>query len=359
MDSLRIILKRYKNIAICLLAVLLVLAGNAVLGHMRNSVSTQQPEERWSSNGDNAAHIAAYYPEDEGVTDAEIKGYRNSLDTALTEASVEIKKDARRYLDAYSCSGSVEIAKEGSKEGTKVNVTAVGGDFFFIHPQQLLSGNYISESELMNDKVVIDEYTAWLIFGSTNVSGKYITISGKYFYVAGVVKPHDSLAAKKTYGIRSRIYMSYSAYSKLVNSNANITCYEIVFPDMITNFAYNEMKKVLGVTTDEDSVDESSINDEKGIQVVNVTTRFRYRKLWNVMMSYGERSSEINGIVYPYWENECRRIEDFGVLILIWNMIFLVIAIIEIIPDSIKAAKFIISIIKNGINKLYRRFGFK
>lgn len=318
----------------------------------------QQPEERWSGDSEPAAYVSAYFPEDEGITNEEIKGYRGNFDTDLTEASVDTKDAARRYLDAYSCDGSMQISKEGSSSATKVNVTAVGGDFFFIHSQELLSGNYICESDSMDDEVVLDEYTAWLMYGSTDVSGKYITIAGNYYYIAGVVRPHESSASKKTYGTRSRIYMSYKAYCRM-NQNAKITCYEIVFPDMITNYAYNEMKKVLGVTTSEESAPVSSIKDETGIEVVNMTTRFRYSKLWQVMMLYGERSSSFKGIVYPNWENECRRLEDFGVLIMLWNIIFAVIAVLEIIPDAVKLYKCLLEKSKHGIGKLYKRFGFK
>lgn len=319
----------------------------------------QQPDERWSVEGVSAAHVAAYFPEDEGITDADVKNYRGNFESALTEASVEARnEDARRYLDSYSCEGSLEVAKDNGESSTKVNVTAIGGDFFFVHPLELLSGNYIKEQDLMDDEVVLDEYTAWLLYGGTDISGQYIMINDKLFYIAGVVKPHDSGASKKTYGIRSRIFMSYSAY-KSFEENAKITCYEIVFPDMITNYAYNEMKKVLGQDTPEESVSEEIKNDDSAIEVVNLTTRFGYRNLWKVLTSYGERSSAINGIVYPFWENECRRVEDFGVLVLLWNIIFGVIAIIEIIPDAIKLYKFLLGKAKIEIGKLHKKYGFK
>lgn len=61
----------------------------------------------------------------------------------------------------------------------------MGGNFFDFHPIRLLSGNYISPDDLMKDRVLLDEDTAWLLFGGTQLEGLSFKIDGVPFVVAG------------------------------------------------------------------------------------------------------------------------------------------------------------------------------
>lgn len=131
---------------------------------------------------------------------------------------------ARLYADAYS--GSTQLSVSGKSPGS-VTVTAigVGGDYFLFHPLQLLSGGYVSDEDYMADRVVLDAQTAFNLFGSSDVAGMEVTINGKTFPIAGVVKSEDDFATAAGAGRRSRgvfrphgvqsaskamIYMSYA-----------------------------------------------------------------------------------------------------------------------------------------------------
>lgn len=332
---MRVIISRYKRPACALAAFILLLVGLIIRHNLINSVSTQKPWERWSADGKKYGYAAAYFPDKEGFSLDSLQGYRSSLDRALTEASVEVGKDSRGYIDAYSAYGTAEIQGDRTNLATTVNVTAVGGDYYFMHPSRLLSGSFLSDDDLMKDRVVIDENAAWFLYGSSNIAGKRLTIGGKRFYIAGVVESPESGAAKKTYGARNRIYMSYEAFSGL-SPEAAITCYEIIYPDMITNYAYNTLRSTLGLNDESSGINDGSASGNDSIDVVNMNTRFRISKIWNVACSYGERSAHTDGIIYPFWENECRRIEDMLVIELIFRIISIILIIILVIPYLIR-----------------------
>ena len=336
---MRVIISRYKRPACALAVFILLLVGLIIRNNLINSVSTQKPWERWSADGTQYGYAAAYYPDNEGFSKDSLQGYRSLLDKALTEASVEVRKDSRGYIDAYSASGTADISGDRTNSTTTVNVTAVGGDYYFMHPSRLLSGSYLSDDDLMKDRVVIDENTAWFLYGSSNITGKSLAIGGKRFYIAGVVKSPESGAAKKTYGARNRIYMSYEAFNE-INPEAAITCYEIIYPDMINNFAYNTLRSTLGLADESSGISNDSISENNSVDVVNMNTRFRISKIWKVACSYGERSAHTDGIIYPFWENECRRIEDMLVIELIFRIISIIVIIILIMPYLIWGFKY-------------------
>lgn len=352
----------------CLIFIICALIGFYARGRLIGSVSMQKPEKRWSSDGRSYSYIAAYIPATEGITDDSIRGFRNEFTTAIKEASIEINENARPFIDAYSLESTAEVTKDrNARSPAKVNITAVGGDYFYFHPFTLLSGSYISEDlqdDNMDDKVVLDERTAWLLYGGADVAGKTVLIEGKRFFIAGVVRPDNGKASKKTYGNKSRMYMTYAAYSKLrgeenlpnggddlepggglhENVTSAITAYEIVYPDPITNFAYNQVKKEFGIEENNSDDEEETV----GVEVVNFSTRFKYLKMWNIIKEYGTRSSKTNGIIYPFWENECRRIEDFAVIWQLAATIFAAAAAVTLFPDIKRLYVTVVS----GVQKL-------
>ena len=100
------------------------------------------------------------------------------------------------------------------------------------------------------------------------------------------------------------MYLSYSALQRLVES-ASIDCYEIVMPNPIRNFA----KGIVG---------DSFSNGE----VVENTGRFSLERLGELLRSFAGRSMRLNGIIYPYWENAARLVEDYAALLLVLTVIF-------------------------------------
>ncbi|MCI8307323.1 MAG: ABC transporter permease [Lachnospiraceae bacterium] len=315
------------------------------------SISMQQPEKRWSADGEDSGYAAAYMSEDEGIKLETINSFKEKYRSTMLEDSLEISDTARNYIDAYSCEGQLEVFKDFGKSGNKVNVTAVGGDFFFFHPMELLSGNYISDSDLMHDRIVIDENTAWTLYGSSDIEGKKCVINNKYYYIAGVVRANDSKISEKTYGIRSRIFMHYDEYSGAGDNEKPITCYETVYPEIVSGKAVKVLKSLFGIDENMEHV-EGAVEDVPSIEVIDMNRRFGFTSLWKVIRQYGERSSKTNRIMYPFWENECRMTEDFAAIAVAIIILFAAIAAITLLPSIVQLYKFSVKGAEKLISKI-------
>lgn len=250
------------------------------------------------------AQMACYLPVGQGKLEEEIWEFRQGLDAKFVEQSLEKPENGSLYVDAYSGSAKVTISTD---YGTaQVEATGVGGDFFYFHPLRLRSGSYISERDLMDDLVVLDETMAWRLFGGVDLTGMTVTINGEPFVVSGVVAMEDDFATTRARDQEGAIFLSYSAMSRLTEG-VTIDCYEIVLPDPITGYAYGVM--------------EDSFSMEDG-DIVENSSRYTLSNLLNVVKSVGERSMRTNGVIYPYWENALRLTEDYAALLLVLLALF-------------------------------------
>ena len=110
----------------------------------------------------------------------------------------------------------------------------VGGDWFYFHPMTLRSGSYIREDDLVHDTVVLDEETAWRLFGGMDLNGMTVRINDIPFTVVGVVKRENDFATRAAYSQDAVIYMHYDALSSLAETK--ITAYETAGADPIDGF---------------------------------------------------------------------------------------------------------------------------
>lgn len=276
------------------------------LGVVSNTLASVRRAEAFRGESDmRFAQIACFFPVGKGKEESDILSFRQTLDAKLMEQSLEAPENGSLYIDAYSTSAAVTVSSDGSGS-VQAEAVAVGGEFFYFHPLQLRSGAYISSDDLMDDLVVLDEELAWRLFGGVELEGMTLTLNGKPFVVAGVVSRESDFATKKAYSAGAGLFMSYSALKRLVDTTT-ISCYEIIMPDPITNFA---MGVVEGVFSPEE-------ND-----VVENSSRYSLGHLLSVIGSFGDRSMRINGVIYPYWENAVRLTEDYASLLLILTVLF-------------------------------------
>lgn len=282
--------------------VLLLAMGAALLGvrAMGGTLSTLSAGERFQGENElRFSQLACFMPVGQGKTAEDILKFRIALDASLTEQSLEAPENGSLYLDAYS--GSTSVSAVGGNGSASLTATGVGGDFFYFHPLQLRSGSYISQEDLMDDLVVLDEEAAWRLFGGTELTGMSLTINGEPFLVAGVVSREADFATKRAYTGEGGLFMSYSAMVRLTGEEdtAAIDCYEIVMPNPIRNFAK-------GILEDNFS----------GGEVVENTGRFGLERLMELLRSFAGRSMRTNGVIYPYWENAARLTEDYAAIFL-------------------------------------------
>ncbi|MDE5792115.1 MAG: ABC transporter permease, partial [Oscillospiraceae bacterium] len=218
-----------------LLCLVLVLVLTCVSNMLSGLLYSQQAGERWQGDSDTRfAQISVFFRQDSDFTINHIDSLHESIESYLTSASLEASSDsARLWYDCYSTQGG-QISITGTrKNSAKALVTAVGGDFFTMHTPELADGSYFQDSDIMQDRVVIDTTLAWQLFGSSQVAGMELKINQKTCLISGVIKPETDYASKTAYGDTPRIYMSYVLYQELniLDSNIQIDCYESVLPN--------------------------------------------------------------------------------------------------------------------------------
>lgn len=289
------------NLLLAVCTLLCLLGGRGV----RAALPTLNAAETWAGeSGEPFAQLACYLPSDQKIEEEQVLQFRRTLEEKFTEAAMEAPENGSLYTDAYSGEGSLTVT--GERGSAQVKVIGVGGDFFRFHPLKLRSGNYLSESDLMQDRVLLDEELAWQLFGGMDLAGMTVTIQEKSFYVAGVVSREDDRYSAMAYTGGAGMFFSYAGLKSCLPDTA-ISCYEIVLPNPISSFGRNMV--------------EESFPMGDGILLEN-SSRYSLSNLWRVIRDFGKRSMGLNGIIYPYWENAVRVTEDYAALLLLLTVLF-------------------------------------
>ena len=293
----------------------------AVTKHLGNSLEEQQMAERWSEEK-NATQVSAFFSPNAEITVDSIEEFEHSLDNALKEASIEqtsTNPGARLWVDAYSADGKITLSS--GKTSVEADAIGIGGDFFLFHPLRLLNGSYFSGNDLNQDYCVIDEDMAWQLFGSNDVAGMMVYISGVPHIVTGVVeRPKGRL--EEAAGLNGTlVYVSYQTL-ELYGINNGINHYEIVMPNPVSGFAVNLVRERMSY-------------DEKEVEILENTSRFSLLNELKVIAAFGTRSMNGKAIIYPYWENIARGYEDMiatlvfiMLLVLLYPVGLLVVAVV-------------------------------
>ncbi len=276
-------------------------------------LESQDAAERWAGSGEMSfAQMSCFMTESDTLSLEDIYTFRQTLAEKLTEASISVPENGSLYIDAWSAGGTVDVSSDHGS--SKASVTAVGGDYFFFHQLRLLSGSYITEGDVMDDRVVLDRDLAWRLFGGTDLEGMTVTIDSKPYVIAGVVEREQDFASEKAYSGGAGMYMSYSAYSAITESP--IDCYEIVLPQPVDGFAEELMKNNFKLGSGE---------------MINNTGRFSLESIYGIIKDFGQRSMHTTSVIYPYWENAARYMGDWCALMLALAIAFAVIPAISIL----------------------------
>lgn len=314
-------LKRILFYALNILLVIAALICFASIQHLGKLLDTQHEAERWQGESEvSFSQLSAFIPVDESFDLSAVAAMRTDVTNKIHEAALDIENEEILFVDAWSARDKLSVSSTIGKG--EVSVTAVGGEFFSFHPLTLLSGNYISSGDLMQDRVLLDEETAWLLFGGTDIQGMSFKINGQPFVVAGVIEREQDFATKKAYTDGMGIFMSYDAY-RMINENASIECYELVMPNPVKGFALNFMTEKFPVKTAE---------------IVSNTDRFSLTSLWKLLRGFDERSMQTRGVLYPYWENAARCVEDRAAMLLAAVIAALVLPVLTLLVLIVKYA---------------------
>ena len=300
-----------------MISVLGILFIEAIEHHLQRKLLDQRAAEAWSDKKD-AVQISVFYAENE-VTDKQyFKGIGNSIDTELTNAAITSESpaaEARLWKDTISREGKITLTNDKGKQ--EIHAIGVEGDFFSFHPLQLVSGTYFSPDNLMQDGVIIDEETAWQLFGSNDIAGMEVRINDVYHMVIGVYsRPKDRISGGAGMD-KSICFLSLDSLEQYGSGLGGYN-YEIVMPNPIKGFGLSLIKKVINA-------------EETDAVIVENSTRYDIFPLYQVSREFGLRSMSKQGIVYPYWENVARGYEDYFAVLLIIKTIFMCTAIFVIL----------------------------
>ncbi len=304
--------------AVAVLSFLLFLVITFWMNGALGKLSEQQAAGRWDEKNC-AAQVSCFFAEDIAVDEMQLMNFVKQLEKQLLEvlSQEETMKgaDTRLFIDAYSSEGTITVVSE---KGTLDNVNAVGigGNFFWFHPLQLLSGQYFSGADLMKDSVIIDEEAAWQLFGSTDIAGKCVMIGEVPHYISGVIKRQEGKFAESAGLGETVVYVScetLAAYGR----TSGISCYEVVAPNPVKNFVYTAVKEKLGV-------------EETDMLVVENSSRYSVESMIPVLLDFGSRSMQNRAICFPYWENVARGYEDIRALVLVLQIILLLVPMVII-----------------------------
>ena len=314
--------KKKRLLLLCAVLALLSAVCFACGWMLTQKLDSQRAAERWRGESErDFRQISCFVPVDEKLQLNQIYAFRTEMIKRLHEAGADAEGEEQLYVDAWSCSGKALAATDLGKGDA--NVIAVGGDFFQFHPIRLLSGSYIQESDLMKDRVLLDEDLAWILFGGTELQGLTLKINGVPFQVSGVIQREQDFASKKAYTAGMGLFMSYDAW-KLLDENAGITAYELVLAEPVKGFAVNFAREKFPIGQG---------------QIVENTGRFAMGNLLWLVTQFGQRSMQKLGVLLPYWENAARCMEDWSALLYFLGWIFVLIPAITLIVTLFRLLK--------------------
>lgn len=332
---------------LCIIVALLCLCLLQITNKKENQFNAAR---HWQSGHQEFAYISVYISPEENWKENDRNTLVSSLKMSFQQNSIinEKREDNSQGLlnDCFSCEGAMEFTN--GKNTASAKVTATGGDFFFFHRNIWLSGSAYSDNDIMKDRVVINKQLAWQLFGGENVAGMPFKINGNTYYVAGVVDVEEPEKKEDTNEIICRAWLPYSTFCNEYNGQGStsletgdigigtdteeninklpVTCYEIVMPDPVKNWALNIIQQNLDTKNRKMVIVENS-NRTNFFYVINNIKNFFYK------------TTNTKPVAYPYWENEAKVRDtqrELYTCILIIAIIYPVLLVIRVITRIYK-----------------------
>lgn len=296
-------------------ALALTIAGSSIA----RTQSYNRAAQKWDPDGE-SSQVSCYFSDDAGFTTDGVYALRAHLNKTLQDAVSQPDGKAPEIPDAYSTPIGTELITGDNTGQGEAELTAVGGEFFLFRDFRLLSGAYFSDRDLMQDGAVIERSLAWTLYGSANVAGQNIYISGVQFYIAAVIDDPTDKYQKRTINELPRVYVSYKGAEQLPSVRYSsqdpgyggysggdaspqlrkVSCYECIMYDPVENFSYSTVNKYLK-------------DMYKGkYKAVNNTRRFSTSAMVKAYKKRSDYAVRKDTITFPYWEN-ASRIAEFRI----------------------------------------------
>ncbi len=308
------LLKR-KSIIIGCAALVLGLALLVSASAITKPLQDQRQAERWAGDsGKRFKQFTCVLSPGQDLDLETIYSFRSGASEKIAATDFELAEGGSAFCDAWSVSGTVKV--RGSRGRFDAAALSVGGKFFDFHPMPLLSGGYLSETDVMKDRVVLDEQLAWMLCGSTDLAGVTVEIGDREFLVVGVVAQADDRFTKAVSEGGPTLYMDYE--NRALADGSGVSCYEVVLPEPVKGFAK--------------SVAEDPFA-KLGLVVEN-TGRFSFGASMRQLRGLGQLGVRTTAITFPVWENaavaaetSCALLRLGALVCLVWPAVLLVAAL--------------------------------
>jgi len=283
-----------------------------LLRSFSSKLASQSAAERWQgASGQPFIQTSCFFPPDAGPTAEDILTFREEARSRLEENGLE-----GEYLlrDAWSASGTLSV--KGPRGECDTDVIAMGGSFFDFHPLPLLSGAYVSQDDLMEDRVLLDEGLAWRLFGGTDLAGMTITVNKIPLVIAGVVAREGDFASKKANTSETLLFMPAETFSKF--KDCPISVYELVMPEVVEGYSSGLLR-----------------DHFPGAVIKTNTARFSVPKLIRTIRSFDTLPMQTEPVAFPYWENAARCVEVWCALLVLLLALSAAAALLCLIPTAV------------------------
>ena len=210
------------GLILCLVFWLASVILGAVMTKITDGLIDQKAAQRWSP-GENYSQISAFLAEGSGASEDTVKAMYTGLmldlqSDAIALSETQIENGASLIEECYCGMGSVDLST--TTDSVTVNAIGVGGNFFNFHPLELMDGYYFSDDDLMQDRVLLDDQTAWRLFGSPNVVGMPVMIGGTPHYIAGVFRQPTKRFYKESGMGSYLVFMSFDSLCKYTEASS-------------------------------------------------------------------------------------------------------------------------------------------
>lgn len=277
-----------------------------------SELTDQTLADRWADDG-SFSQVTCFLKSGSGLTENSLVPIRYQLNEALTNAGIgaegEDAQKGRVLVDAYSTVGTLSVLSD--RASAEVRAVGVGGDFFLFHPMTLLSGTYFDGDDINSDGVILDEDTAWKLFGSSDIAGMEILIGDNVYPVRGVVRRSTGAFSEAAEEDSPTIYVSYDILNGQEEDELPIDIYELLIRTPVTGFGVSSLTEALGLS-------------ESSYEMVENSSRFSYSHRLELLKQFGARSMRPDELGFPYWENRARAYEDVAVLLMILEGLLLI-----------------------------------
>ncbi len=276
-------------------------------------LQSQRQAERWAGeSGARYRQFTCVLSPGQTLEPETILGFREKAAGKIDESDFDAPAGGAAICDAWSVGGTLKV--HGARGNADAAALAVGGRFFDFHPLTLRSGGYLAESDLMKDRVVLDEQLAWMLYGSANLAGMTVQIGDREFLIAGVVAQADDLATRAVSELSPTIYLDYNARELL--SGSGVSCYETVLPEPVEGFGRGIAEEAFG---------------KLGVVVEN-TGRFSFASSLRQLRALGMLGTRSAAVAYPSWENAavytgtlCALLRGAGMLCAVYPAVLLLV----------------------------------